>query len=408
MNICHVWDADYPWDVRVEKVSRSLTEAGHDVHVCARNRARRPTVEKLAECTVHRLRPCALLPAGLDSQLMFPAFFNPRWLRHIRATVIRQSADVLLVRDLPLAPTAIAVGRKLGLPVVLDMAENYPAMIRELWLTGTTKPFDSLVRNPHMVAAVERWVLPRVDHVLVVVEESRERLLQLGVSPERVTVVSNTPPRARALVERTKRGSDSPQLRLIYVGLMERSRGIETVLDAVRLLATRGLTCHVDLVGGGRDLDRFRSHAWRLQLGEDRVRFHGQLSHEKALELLADADIGLIPHHANEFCDTTIPNKLFDYMAAGIASITSSAKPLARIVKETGCGFSFRDRDPEDLARVLAEANEADLAALGQSGRRAVRSSYYWESDAGRLFGVLDRMVRTSASRDPELALSSR
>ena len=37
MRICKIWDADYPWDVRVEKVARSLTEAGHEVHLVARN-----------------------------------------------------------------------------------------------------------------------------------------------------------------------------------------------------------------------------------------------------------------------------------------------------------------------------------------------------------------------------------
>src|SRR5690606_13666302 len=57
MRICKVWDAEYPWDVRVEKIARSLSEAGHTVHLVARNRDRRPTEEQLEECHVHRLAP---------------------------------------------------------------------------------------------------------------------------------------------------------------------------------------------------------------------------------------------------------------------------------------------------------------------------------------------------------------
>src|SRR5947208_16013784 len=45
MRICKIWDADYPWDIRVEKVATSLSEAGHDVHLVFRNEARKPTLE---------------------------------------------------------------------------------------------------------------------------------------------------------------------------------------------------------------------------------------------------------------------------------------------------------------------------------------------------------------------------
>src|SRR5688572_32489493 len=127
MRICKIWDGDYPWDVRVEKVARSLTEAGHEVHLVARNRQRLPVHERLAEAHVHRLKPWRFLGQRLDAMTMFPAFFNPRWLSSILSTARASRAEMLLVRDLPLAPTAIWVGRLLRIPVVLDMAENYPA-----------------------------------------------------------------------------------------------------------------------------------------------------------------------------------------------------------------------------------------------------------------------------------------
>ena len=59
---------------------------------------------------------------------------NPRWLDLMVRTGRKVNADVVIVRDLPLAPTAVRAGRKLGVPVIMDMAENYPAMIRDVWL----------------------------------------------------------------------------------------------------------------------------------------------------------------------------------------------------------------------------------------------------------------------------------
>ena len=107
MRIGYLWDCEYPWDVRTEKVCAALTAAGHEVHILARNRDRAPVVERLAEGIVHRLRPLRVGGRKLESLTSFPAFFNPRWLRHLARCVHECRFDLLIVRDLPLCPTAL-------------------------------------------------------------------------------------------------------------------------------------------------------------------------------------------------------------------------------------------------------------------------------------------------------------
>src|SRR5437762_416800 len=331
MRICKIWDADYPWDVRVEKVARSLTEAGHEVHLVARNKQRRPLHEYLTEAEVHRLRPWRVLGRRVDAMTTFPAFFNPRWLAAILGTASSSRAEMLLVRDLPLAPTAIWVGKLLHIPVVLDMAENYPAMMRSLWEFGAHGPTDMLVRNPALVSAVERWVLPRVDHTLVVVEESRDRLRALGVSPERITVVCNTPSISRLRELTPKSHSENGQLELIYLGLLEAPRGIGVLIDAMARARKTGINARLTVLGDGRERQHFEERARGLGLDNEAVRFLGRVPYGDAVRLLQTADIGVVPHTANESWNTTIPNKLFDYMAGGLAVLTSNAKPAAQI-----------------------------------------------------------------------------
>ena len=79
LRVVYLWDADYPWDVRTEKVCATLASAGHDVHVVARNRAWRSTRECLPEGTVHRMQPWRFAGRRLDNLLGFPLFFSPRW-----------------------------------------------------------------------------------------------------------------------------------------------------------------------------------------------------------------------------------------------------------------------------------------------------------------------------------------
>lgn len=393
MRILKVFDGEYPWDVRVEKFSLALTKAGHEVHLVARNRGARALREELAEGTVHRLAPWTLLGRNLDAASQFPAFFNPRWFRLMLRVGRSHGCECILVRDLPLAPTAILVGKRLGIPVILDMAENYPAMIHDLWTTGSTRFGDALVRNPRAVEAVERWCLARVSHTFVVVEESRDRLVQdLGVPEARITVVGNTPSldRLADMPERLVTSAPASRpLKLVYLGLLEHARGVGTAMEAVARCHDRGVPVHFSIIGDGRARGDFLALRDRLGLGEDQVQLLGFLPYPEALRIVATADAGIIPHLANESWNTTVPNKLFDYMAAGLCVITSDAKPTRRIVEQEGAGYSFESGNAASLGDVIARLwTEGDAAVRGRRGQDAVRERHHWELDEARLCRV--------------------
>lgn len=399
----YVWDADYPWDVRVHKVCRSLVTAGYQVRILARNRNWLAPREAMEEGEVVRMRPWRMLGKRLDSLLGFPAFFNPRWLALLNAEVRRERPDVLIVRDLPLCPTALWVARRAGIPVILDMAENYPAMIQLIWETGQARWYDWLVRNPTAVAAVERYVLPRVSRVWVDVEEQGERLRSLGVAVPPIDVVRNTPPMAtlpsEPVAESTAAGA---LLEVVYLGLFEIQRGIGELLEAGALLRRAGHPVRIVLVGGGRDEMMFRRQAAGLDLGPDQVEFTGFLPHDEALARVARADVGVNPIHRNAKHDTTLPNKLFDYMAAGLPVLTSDSMPSARVVQATGCGAVFRSGDPADLVRALLPLLDAATRfTMGRRGRAAVVETYHWERDAATVVRSLNALRRRHETAAP-------
>lgn len=401
LSVCKVWQVEYPWDVRVEKVALALTVAGHHVNLVARNHTALPEIEQLREATVHRLASWRWAPRWFNAASMVAAFFNPRWLRHILRVARRTRADVILCRDLPLAVTSVVVGRRLGIPVVLDMAENYPAMLQSRRSTGRAKPWDALVRNPAIARLIERWVVARVDAILVVVEESRDRLAAMGVPPERIVLVCNTPPLARLDTRRATRTADrAAPLRAVYLGRVEEQRGIATLLDAVSQLRAGGVPVALTIYGDGKDFALYRARAHALGLDPPSVVFRGQVPNDLALAELAEADVGIIPHWRDEQFDTTLPNKIFDYMAAGLPVVTSDATPLRRIVETTDCGRVFRDRDAAGLARALGELRDiAVRRAAGARGRAAVVSTYHWERDVERLLAVLQGVVAARRSQ---------
>lgn len=391
----YIWDADYPWDVRVEKTCLALTAAGHDVHIVARNRRWSPTIEHLPEGTVHRMPPWRWAGQRADDALGFPAFFSPRWRRLIANTVKEVSAHLIIARDLPLCPTAIQIGRNFGIPVILDMAENYPAMMRAIWETGRDRPADYIVRNPKFVDAVERYCLQHLDHVIAVVEESAERLYRLGVPRSKVTVISNTPRVARAQTIPPKPRHCGEALDVVYMGNIEVARGLLESIEAIAKLRGAGHKVRLRIIGRGRDEALMRTRAAALAMGPEAVEFLGYIqSHREALELVAAADIGLLPHQKCEAWDTTIPNKLFDYMALGLPVASSDAAPCARILTETGAGQVFESGNPSSLARAIETFMDASTRErVGLRGQTAVRERYNWERDTDVLLSVVDRQA---------------
>jgi glycosyltransferase involved in cell wall biosynthesis/peptidoglycan/xylan/chitin deacetylase (PgdA/CDA1 family) len=400
--ILYVWFSDYPWDVRAEKFCTSLTAAGHEVHLVARNRRRDALREERAEATVHRLAPWRWLEPSIDGVLQFPLFFNPRWTRLLRRVAREVKPDVIIARDLPLCPAAIRLGKRLGVPVVLDMAENYPAFMRTMREAGHHGVADGLLRHPRALAVVERWCLPRVDRVLAVVDESAARVARLGVPRDRVRIVSNTPARDRA--ERaTAREHRNGRTRLdvVYLGLLETPRGIDDMIDAAALLRETATPIRVTLVGDGRDARELQARARAAGLAEADVVFAGQLPLATALDVVAQADVGVVPLRRCEAYDTTVPNKLFDYMALGLAVVTSDTLPSARIVRETGAGEVYRAGEAKDLAAALRRlADPAARRRAGEAGRQAVLEQYNWQRDAETLCATIDEVVRRPGRTD--------
>ena len=400
MIICHVWDADYPWDIRVEKVCQSL-QAQHEVHLVCRNEKRSARYEVLDGTIIHRLPSLPRWLGPCHAILGLPFFFNPIWIRAVWSVVRKTHADVILVRDIPLALTAVFVGRVFNIPVLLDLAENYPGMLEDQRLYSPTSFIGRMVRHPSFAKIVEKTALPLVDHIIVVVEESRDRLLEMGIDPSRITIVTNTPPLDRwsgdcAVMTRENVADPS---HFVYLGNLDGSRGLDTAIRAVGLLKDRGHYVKLSIIGTGPNIDLHRKLAATLGL-TDRVDITGRIGFSKVEAVMADANVGLIPHYGTPAWNATIPNKLFDFMAMGKPVVVSNATPTKRIVEETQCGLVFKERDVKALAAaMLAMEDKALRDRFGRKGKEAFLKKFNWAVDERRLFESLDSAIRAHGGR---------
>lgn len=398
MKVLYVWDADYPWDIRVDKICTTLAQRGWEVHLVCRNRARKQVYEEDGGLYIHRLPALKMNSELLNNLYGFPAFFSPIWLRCIKDVAVEYEVDVIIVRDLPLALTAVKVGRSVGKPVVFDMAECYPELIRLIWKYEPFRFLNIFVRNPFLADVIESKVLSKVDHTFVMIEESKERLVKRGVSNENITIVSNTPVNERfENAESTYPGVTDEhrgKMILLYVGLINFSRGLDTVLRGLRRYVELSNDVFLVVLGSGNASNQLKDMVSQLSLTRHVV-FEGWVDNRAIPEYVASSSICLVPHHKCGHWDHTIPNKLFDYMAAGKPVLVSNVAPMERIVNRTHCGLVYRDPDPGDFAAQLARLRDGTFRdQLGGNGSRAVQAYYNWAQDSSRMIEALKGVTR--------------
>ena len=297
------------------------------------------------------------------------------------------------MRDLPLALTAALIGKISGVPVLLDMAENYPDMLRDIWSSDQFSYGNLVVRNPYLAELIEAVALKAVNHTFVVVEESKERLIGRGASPARISVIGNVPVVASAdgATGLSAEEPDSGHLRLVYVGGLEPLRGLDLLLMSLPDVVARIPEFTFSIIGDGK----WRSSLQHLvqNLGLDKaVTFTGRLSHELALRHVQAADVGIIPHRVTPFTNTTIPNKLFDYMLFGKPVVSSNMMPVQRVIQSVGCGYCYNNS--RDLLISLLELRKVAVRrTLGENGRRAVVSTYNWKRESMGLIETVQRLL---------------
>ena len=396
MKILYIWDADYPWDIRVEKICKSLFNNGHDIHIASRNLKKLTEYEYKDGLHIHRLK--RFRNDTINYALSFPAFFSPIWKHFIDGIIKRNKVDLIIVRDLPMAIAGICAGKRHKIPVIFDMAEDYVALIRDIWKARKFTGVNLIVRNPFLAKLVERYAISRFDHVLVVIDEAVDVAVSAGGSPEKVTVVGNTPPLSAFQNSKSANIDDLEWIKksysAIYIGGIQMGRGIQVVIDAIHDIVKEIPDFLFVVVGRGYADEQLKKIVEAKKV-QKYVCWIGWVDHNNIVPYIKACKIGLIPHFVSDHVNTTVPNKLFDYMGCGLPVVAADSIPMKRILEEEQCGLTFESGNTRDLIKRVMELYHSEID-YGKNGIKAVQWKYNWANDEMRLIDVIRKVNRIS------------
>lgn len=294
-------------------------------------------------------------------------------------TASRYSPRVFVANDLPMLPLARKLAEACGARLVYDSHELYSEQ-------------DFSDRERRRWTEIEAKYIGACDVVITVNQSIATELEQrYGLSGVRVIYnaerAQGTPPASRRLHEAF---ALSAEKRIVLLqGGLSAGRNLEVLVDAMRYVQ------HPDVVlvvlGEGLLLHRLQQIARQEGL-KGRVFFHAAVPQGALLGLTAAAEAGVIPYQStclnNHYCT---PNKLFEFIAAGLPILATDLPEIRRIVEGHGIGLVGDTSSPRKLAALMDDFFSDTQRLAAWKARAAVaRQSICWEQEEKKLAEIYE------------------
>jgi glycosyltransferase involved in cell wall biosynthesis/peptidoglycan/xylan/chitin deacetylase (PgdA/CDA1 family) len=381
---CIVRQTDW-YEPPIQREAEALVEAGFDVEVlCMRKRGnpRRETVNGV-ELT---MLPTSLTKSSKFHYMLGYAHFFVLAAGTLAARHLRRPYAVVQVNTMPdFLVFAAAVPKWLGSRVIAYMHEPTPELAETLFGAGVMSRW---------LARVEQRVLRFADHAVAVTDQHKERYVERGARPERISVVLNGPDPATRLAGWSRPETRAPtgKFTVISHGAVEDRYGQDTIIEAARLLRDELPDLEVVLVGRGSMVEETAELIRASQL-EDVVRFEGWVSHERLNDLLHSADVGIVAQKASPYSHLVHTNKMVDYWIFGLPVIASRLRAVSQVHDDSVLEY-YEPGDARDLARAIRRLHEdpARRAELARNGRLAEKR-HGWGVQKRTYVGIYDALL---------------
>ena len=281
--------------------------------------------------------------------------------------LLHTRCDVVWANDTDTLPACWLAARLRNRYLVMDSHEIFP-QVPEL---------QERPRVRHVWEWIERTLMPRCDANLTVCQSVADYYHSLlGIKME---VVRNLPATPTPLTPH----SSSTQKTLLYQGAVNLGRGVDWAIDALQWLDD----CQLVVAGTGDLIDEMRAYAAQKPWS-DRVSFLGRLHPEELEQLTPQADVGLVMlEDMGLNYRFALPNRIGDFVAAGVPIVVSDLPEMAAVVRRFGVGEVMTAPGAEALAHAVKKIlsrqwSEADFTAA--------RADMDWEKEKQKLLKIIE------------------
>jgi len=372
---------------RVMRDATALVEAGYEVTLIDIEKERtRQAEEEIRGVHFRHI---------FSSNWYSGAHFKPWYLIKLAGAIVRSTlraiqtpADIYHAHNERALPAGYIAARLRRKPLIFDAPE----------LTLAELPYSRWRILNALATRVVGAMTPYCAGAIATSPLHARELRKTFHMPE-VTLVRNVPSyRTVAKSDRLRQhGGKLTSLRLspttriaLYQGNLQPNRGLQVLIRSARFLDQEIVI--VIMGRGSRDIPA-QLHALIASEGvAERVKIIPPVPYEELLDWTASADIGLTvyPLHYSPNVQTSLPNKLFEYLMAGLPVLTSGLDAVAELVRTYDVGRVVSSVEPEEVAAAMNAmlADREGLVRMHHNALEAARTEFCWEKEGQRLFDL--------------------
>ncbi len=302
----------------------------------------------------------------------------------VLAKALELNADIYHLHDPELLPIGLKL-KKLGKRIIFDSHEDVPRqMLSKPYLNKATRWVIA-----QALLAYEAWASRQLDGVIAATPFIRDKFLK--INPHTLDI--NNYPILGELGPSISWAEKKPEV--CYVGGIGQIRGIVEVVEAM------GCLCSVGRLNlAGRFGDASLEKRLQGQPGWQRVNTLGFVDRAGVRDVLHRSMAGLVTFHPLPNHIDAQPNKMFEYMSAGIPVIASDFPLWREIIAGNECGLLVDPLNPAAIADAIDYliTHPTDAERMGHNGRRAVESRYNWDHEGQKLLAFYDTILKPAAS----------
>lgn len=381
-----ILDDVFPPDPRVENEAIELIKEGHEVFLfCLKYNNEKPE-EIINGINVRRYKNTTLIYKF--SALVFTIPVYSYYMKNRISHFIKNNdIDVLHIHDMRIAEACFWANKKYKLPVVLDLHENRPEIMKFYPYVNST--LGKLLISVQKWKEKEEEFVQKSDYVVVVTKHAKSELLQrANIDSDRIKIVPNTIRKSfYEDIKPVKLDYKKDNFTVLYIGDTGYRRGLKTVVSGLKILKQeKGINDIKFLIIGSVNDNDLVSYVKKNNL-EDEIEFLGWQNEITFPSWIKLADICVSPLHKNIHHDTTYANKLFQYMSFGKPILVSDVLAQKELIESVQSGLFHKEQDAIDFADKLLKLynDENSRIAFGKNGEEFVRSQFTWDKTSNEL-----------------------
>lgn len=418
--ICFLLNNPFLFDNRVEREAESLVKAGYDLHLIAlKSRdATVPIQENRNGIQVHRL---------FRKHLPNYSPLSINFIRSILAILTTyRRFDLVHSHDINTLLIGWLLARLWRAKLVYDSHELWESLMSEkekklLHLQALNKPgtksfLSRKLRHLKQMRALENWIIRHSDAIVSVSEPICEILRAKAQNrPPYCVPIRNIPMYFHLPREKTSRlFHDTFQLPadtriVLYQGWIMATRGMAQLLDAMERMDEEGIAL---ILMGPAEPEYLAGLLKRIQSSprlRKRVFYKQAVPGSELLNWTASADLGIAPilncKTSYYYC---LPNKLFEYIQAGIPAAVSDLPEMRQVVEKYDVGFTFDPENPGEIAdKVQNYFASRELQERYARNILGAKASLNWENEEKQLIALYHHLLgETHPVAEPIRSLS--